>query len=60
MTTDVTELTQRRDELSNPAVGGKDHLRKLALSLVSGASREIVLGCDDCSGTEAGGRAVID
>lgn len=34
MTTDATELTQLRAELSNPAVGGKDHLRKLALSLV--------------------------
>lgn len=34
MTTDVTELAQLRAELSNPAVGSKDHLRKLALSLV--------------------------
>ncbi|HCH7904191.1 TPA: hypothetical protein NHT93_006106, partial [Klebsiella oxytoca] len=34
MTTDITELAQLRDELSNPAVGSKDHLRKLALSLI--------------------------
>lgn len=34
MTTDITELAQLRAELSNPAVGSKDHLRKLALSLV--------------------------
>lgn len=34
MTTDITELAQLRAELSNPAIGGKDHLRKLALSLV--------------------------
>lgn len=32
--TDITELAQLRAELSNPAVGSKDHLRKLALSLV--------------------------
>ncbi|MCW9437769.1 hypothetical protein ORL38_12105 [Klebsiella oxytoca] len=31
---DITELAQLRAELSNPAVGSKDHLRKLALSLV--------------------------
>lgn len=34
MTTDITELAQLRAELSNPAVGSKDHLRKLALLLV--------------------------
>lgn len=39
MTTDITELAQQelaqlRAELSNPAIGNKDHLRKLALSLV--------------------------
>lgn len=34
MTTDITELAQLRAELSNPAIGSKDHLRKLALSLV--------------------------
>ncbi|HHT7403157.1 TPA: hypothetical protein ACT19U_004639 [Raoultella ornithinolytica] len=34
MTTDITELAQLRAELSNPAVGSRDHLRKLALSLV--------------------------
>ncbi|HHJ4448452.1 TPA: hypothetical protein ACQJMR_004091 [Raoultella ornithinolytica] len=34
MTTDITELAHLRAELSNPAVGSKDHLRKLALSLV--------------------------
>ncbi len=34
MTTDITELAQLRAELSNPAVGSKDHLRKIALSLV--------------------------
>ncbi|EQB2482745.1 hypothetical protein ACYHJB_004477 [Klebsiella michiganensis] len=32
--TDITKLAQLRDELSNPAVGSKDHLRKLALSLI--------------------------
>lgn len=32
--TDITELAHLRAELSNPAVGSKDHLRKLALSLV--------------------------
>lgn len=32
--THITELAQLRAELSNPAVGSKDHLRKLALSLV--------------------------
>lgn len=32
--TDITELAQLRFELSNPAIGSKDHLRKLALSLV--------------------------
>lgn len=34
MTTDITELAQLRAELSNPAIGSKDHLRKFALSLV--------------------------
>lgn len=34
MTTDITELAQLRKELSNPAIGSKDHLRTLALSLV--------------------------
>ncbi|EPR7621046.1 TPA: hypothetical protein R4Y84_003090 [Klebsiella michiganensis] len=32
--TDITELAQLRAEISNPAVGSKDHLRKIALSLV--------------------------
>lgn len=32
--TDITELAQLRAELSNPEVGSKDHLRKIALSLV--------------------------
>lgn len=37
--TDLTELSQQelaqlRDELSNQAIGSKDHLRKIALSLV--------------------------
>lgn len=32
--TDIIELAQLRAELSNPAIGSKDHLRKLALSLV--------------------------
>ncbi|WKM78472.1 ead/Ea22-like family protein [Klebsiella oxytoca] len=32
--TNITELAQLRAELSNPAIGSKDHLRKLALSLV--------------------------
>ncbi|WP_320077510.1 ead/Ea22-like family protein [Klebsiella michiganensis] len=30
----IIELAQLRAELSNPAIGSKDHLRKLALSLV--------------------------
>lgn len=34
MTTNIKELMQLRDELSNPANGSKDHLRKLALSLI--------------------------
>lgn len=34
MATDITELAQLRAELSNPANGSKDHLRKLALLLV--------------------------
>lgn len=34
MNTNTTELAQLRAELSNPAIGSKDHLRKLALSLV--------------------------
>ncbi|WP_407258663.1 hypothetical protein [Klebsiella quasipneumoniae] len=32
--TDITDLAQLRAELSNPANGSKDHLRKLALLLV--------------------------
>lgn len=32
--TDITKLAQLRAELSNPAIGSKDHLRKLSLSLV--------------------------
>lgn len=40
MTTDITELAQLRAELSNPAVGSKDHLRKLALSLVDALEKE--------------------
>lgn len=32
--TDITALAQLRAELSNPAIGNKDHLRKIALSLV--------------------------
>ncbi|MCS5752792.1 hypothetical protein [Klebsiella pneumoniae] len=32
--TDITELAQLRAELSNPVIGSKDHLRKIALSLV--------------------------
>ncbi|VAP72330.1 Uncharacterised protein [Klebsiella pneumoniae] len=34
MTTDITELAQLRADLSNPAIGSKDHLRKLALLLI--------------------------
>ena len=30
----IIELAQLRVELSNPAIGSKDHLRKLSLSLV--------------------------
>ncbi len=38
--TDITELAQKelaqlRDELSNQAIGSKDHLRKIALSLLN-------------------------
>lgn len=40
MTTDITELAQLRAELSNPAIGSKDHLRKLALSLVEALERK--------------------
>lgn len=32
--TDITALTKLRIELSNPAIGSKDHLRKLSLSLI--------------------------
>lgn len=32
--TDTTALTKLRIELSNPAIGSKDHLRKLSLSLI--------------------------
>lgn len=38
--TDITELAQLRAELSNPAIGSKDHLRKLALSLVEALERK--------------------
>lgn len=31
---DITALTKLRIELSNPAIGSKDHLRKLSLSLI--------------------------
>nr|UVN09976.1 MAG: hypothetical protein [Bacteriophage sp.] len=37
--TDITKLAQLRKELSNPAIGSKDHLRKLALSLVEALVR---------------------
>lgn len=30
----IIELAQLRAELSNPAIGSKDHLRKLSLSLL--------------------------
>ncbi|HHW3941364.1 TPA: hypothetical protein ACTW80_001241 [Klebsiella pneumoniae] len=40
MTTDITELAQLRAELSNPANGSKDHLRKLALLLVEALVRK--------------------
>lgn len=40
MTTDITELAQLRSELSNPANGSKDHLRKLALLLVEALDRK--------------------
>ncbi|WP_211843725.1 ead/Ea22-like family protein [Raoultella ornithinolytica] len=51
MTTDITELAQLRAELSNPAVGSKDHLRKLALSLVDALEKsdsrlhEVAVAC---------------
>lgn len=32
--TDITALTKLRIELSNPAIGSKDHLRKISLSLI--------------------------
>ena len=38
--TDITELAQLRAELSNPANGSKDHLRKLALLLVEALERK--------------------
>ncbi|HBX5243018.1 TPA: hypothetical protein MH403_18990 [Klebsiella pneumoniae] len=38
--TDITELAQLRSELSNPANGSKDHLRKLALLLVEALERK--------------------
>lgn len=31
---DITALAQLRAELTNPAIGNKDHIRKIALSLV--------------------------
>ncbi|EMW3227434.1 hypothetical protein K8Q45_22580 [Escherichia coli] len=37
---DITELAQLRAELSNPANGSKDHLRKLALLLVEALERK--------------------
>ncbi|WP_319928010.1 hypothetical protein [Klebsiella quasipneumoniae] len=36
----MTELAQLRAELSNPANGSKDHLRKLALLLVEALERK--------------------
>ncbi|SXF48151.1 hypothetical protein [Klebsiella variicola] len=39
--TDITELAQLRTELSNPAVGSKDHLRKIALSLVEAQEKAL-------------------
>ncbi|WP_193109231.1 hypothetical protein [Klebsiella aerogenes] len=38
--TNITELAQLRSELSNPANGSKDHLRKLALLLVEALDRK--------------------
>ncbi|MCQ0808920.1 hypothetical protein L1C77_21850 [Klebsiella pneumoniae] len=38
--TNITELAQLRAELSNPANGSKDHLRKLALLLVEALERK--------------------
>lgn len=32
--TDITALTKLRIELSSPAIGSKDHLRKISLSLI--------------------------
>lgn len=42
--TDITELAQLRAELLNPAVGSKDHLRKLALSLVEALEKAQIAG----------------
>lgn len=50
---DITKLAQLRAELSNPAVGSKDHLRKLALSLVEALEKalqqiiELQQGCEN-------------
>lgn len=38
--TDITDLAQLRAELSNPANGSKDHLRKLTLLLVEALERK--------------------
>ncbi|MEX5410460.1 hypothetical protein [Atlantibacter hermannii] len=34
MTMTAEQLVQLREEVSNPAIGGKDHLRKLSLALL--------------------------
>lgn len=37
----IIALAQLRSELSNPAIGSKDHLRKLALSLVEALEKAL-------------------
>ncbi|MFU8139466.1 hypothetical protein [Klebsiella variicola] len=50
---DITELAQLRAELSNPVIGSKDHLRKIALSLVEALESCCIgpgiLRCTECS-----------
>ncbi|HAT3668914.1 TPA: hypothetical protein I8569_000597 [Klebsiella oxytoca] len=66
--TDITELAQLRAELSNPAIGSKDHLRKLALSLVEAlekaqtinAAAEKLVRCKGRYHSELNYRALAD
>lgn len=47
--TALNKRTELRKELSNPAIGSKDHLRKLALSLLD----EVEVATDACNGWQA-------